>query len=71
MFARFTGRKLNTLVRGMAHDYTYTASMKSSGPRNVTLIPGIYVGPETTSKQTADKRVHVESYGSNFCSVEL
>lgn len=46
MLTRFAKRA--TLFNRAFSDYTYTASITHSGPRQVTLIPGIYVGPETT-----------------------
>ena len=49
MFGRLASKRLSGLSRSFAHDYTYTASSTKSGPCRATLIPGIYVGPETTS----------------------
>lgn len=46
MLGRFAKRSPK-LARSFA-DYTYTASITHAGQRQVTLIPGIYVGPETT-----------------------
>lgn len=47
MFARFA-KRVPQVSRSFSSDYTYTASITHRGPRDVTLIPGIYVGPETT-----------------------
>jgi isocitrate/isopropylmalate dehydrogenase len=47
MLARFAKRSPQ-LSRAFSSDYTYTASISRGGPKTVTLIPGIYVGPETT-----------------------
>lgn len=46
MLTRFA--KKATGISRQFSDYTYTASTKHTGPKDVTLIPGIYVGPEVT-----------------------
>jgi isocitrate/isopropylmalate dehydrogenase len=45
MFSRFA-KRAPCLARSFS-DYTYTASVTNHGMRNVTLIPGVYIGPET------------------------
>lgn len=45
MFTRFA-RRVPALSKSFSADYSYCASITHQGVRNVTLIPGVFVGPE-------------------------